>query len=126
MHVLSRVALALSVVFVAGCKIADGTNVQTSGVGAVFEPLGSSPSAPRVSIGSIANSYSTPAPADAGPTLNRVGVNVRGMSIDHTATIAQGPIGEQLEAAGESLPDVLDKLHPPADTVYQFPGGDGP
>ncbi|NOX56526.1 MAG: hypothetical protein GXP27_19200 [Planctomycetes bacterium] len=100
-----------AVLAAAGCTIPPGANVQTSGVGLRAEPLGSAPQAPKLAIGSFSSSYSLPAPVDAGPTLNRVGVQVRGLSIDHTATIAQGPIGEQIQAAGPHLTEALQALH---------------
>lgn len=101
-----------------GCRIPDGTNVTTSGVGLIVEPFGSAPQAPKAAVGSFSNSFSLPAPAEAGPTINRI--QVRAPGVDHTSTVTQGPVGQEMQAAGDVLPKSLEALHGPGPAL--FPG----
>ena len=117
MRFFCLVVLSFSVV---GCKVPQGTNVQTSGVGLHVQPFGASPAAPRLSLGSVAHSFSLPAPLDAGPTLNRVQISTAGIA-DHTATIAQGGVGRELDFAGDVLPDSLEALHSPMQAAWAPP-----
>ena len=103
---MQRLTITLVALAAFGCRVPPGTNVQTSGVGVHLSPFGASPAAPKVSVGSIAHSYSTPAPLDAGPTLNRVQIAAAGIS-DHTATIAQGGVGRELDFARQCAPGTV-------------------
>lgn len=109
MTTMIAILTALALTLQCGCQIPPGTQAATSGLGLVAEPLGSAPQAPKLHVGSVATQYSTPTPADAGPSMNRV--QLVAPSIDHTATVTSGAVGRELEAAGDVLPRSLEALH---------------
>ena len=106
-----RISLcAIVIVLLAGCQIPVGTNAALSGVGVILEPLGSSPVAPKLTLGTISQTFSLPAPSDAGPTLNRTQI-IGPAGLDQVTTISQGPVGQEMKAAGDVLPATLKALH---------------
>lgn len=102
-----------------GCKALElppGTQLQSSTFGLKVSP--SAPDGTPLIVGSHTTIITTPQPENAGPNLNRfegtagiTGANVK-------STVASGPVGEQLKAAGGAA----SVLHPP-DAPASQPAG---
>ena len=116
---MPRWPISLCAMLLAGCQIPAGTNATLSGVGLLAEPFGSSPAAPKLAVGSFSQTFSLPAPKDAGPTLNRV--QVSGPGIESVSTISQGPVGQEMKAAGDVLPATLKALHGTGSSGFPIP-----
>ena len=104
-------AVAWLFLFCCGCTIPQGTHAQTAGIGIDLEPFGSSQRAPRARIGSFASQWSTPVPADAGPSLNRTDLEGP-LGVKQTSTEAIGPVGAQVREGGDTLAKTVNALHP--------------
>ena len=94
-----------------GCKIPPGTTAQSSIFGIKINPLGQSPNAPQFVLGSSTQQFSTPVPADSGPSLNRSALEAP-LGLRQTSTEALGPVGDQVKAGGETLVKTVEALHP--------------
>lgn len=89
-----------------GCKAAQfpaGAQLQASSVGVEIAPQGAI--GPHVTLGSRAVTITTAQP-DGAPNLNRFEVEAPGTRLK--STVATGPVGEQLRAAGG--PDAIGQL----------------
>lgn len=81
-----------------------GTQIQSSTFGLRFSP-GAADGTP-LSLGSHTSIATLPQPADAGPNLNRFeGLAPFGIRVK--STVATGPVGEELSAAGPFLQPVV-------------------
>lgn len=108
---MRRLILGCLLVIVAiGCKMGDlqpGTQIQSSTFGMKYAPA--APDGTPFVIGSHTVILTTPQPADAGPNLNRFEgkAGISGATVK--STVASGPVGDQLKAAGGAAA----VLHPP-------------
>lgn len=120
---LSQAALLLSSAVAAGCKamsLEPGTQLQSSTFGLKVSPA--APDGTPIVIGSHTTIITTPQPATAGPNLNRFEgkAGIRGATVK--STVASGPVGDQLKAAGGAAA----VLHPPDAPAATFPAGAPP
>lgn len=100
----------------AGCAgLPAGTKASASGF--MFEPFGSSPTAPKAVVGIY--SYSTPDPSGSAPGINRV--QIRSIFADHTSTNIHGRVGEEMQKAGDILPKTMNALHGEQATLPALP-----
>ncbi len=93
--------LLLFAVAVIGCKamaLEPGTQLQSSTFGLKVSPA--APDGTPIVIGSHTTIITTPQPAAAGPNLNRFEgkAGISGATVK--STVASGPVGDQLKAAG--------------------------
>ena len=111
-HVL-LIILSLVVMFlsVTGCSsvlkdLPAGSNVQVSTTGFRVSPQAID--GPFI-VGQSTYQLQTPTPEGSGPALNRTAVKATLTGVDIKSTVATGPVGEQIQAAGgaESLEVLL-------------------
>ncbi len=92
--------LGLALSLLCGCsqleKIPPGAQIQSSTFGLKLAPQ--SPDGAPLTIGSHTLIITTAQPADAGPNVNRVSSDAPGVHL--RSTVATGPVGDQLQAAG--------------------------
>lgn len=107
----SAAVLAFIVTLFSGCSslkdLPPGSNIQVSTTGVRLSPQAMD--GPFI-LGQSTYAVQTPTPADAGPGLNRNQVKAGLTGIEITSTVATGPVGEQINAAGG--PEALDRLLP--------------
>lgn len=115
---LRLVTCAIIAAVLCGCSsiikdMPPGTNIQISTTG--FRVAPQAVDGP-IMLGQSTVSLQTPSPPDAGPSLNRNQVRAGLTGVDVTSTVATGPVGEQIDAAGGPLAlEQLLKSHTPGD-----------
>ena len=105
-------AVCLAAVCLSGCSsvlkdLPPGSNVQVSTTGVRLSPQAID--GPLI-LGQSTYILQTPTPTDSGPGLNRSEVKAGFSGVTIKSTVATGPVGEQIDAAGGA--DALRVLLP--------------
>ncbi len=111
-------AVLVAFVMVSGCsaieKLPEGAQLQTHTFGIKVSPqaLDGTP----LALGSHTTIITTAQPVEAGPNVNRSEIQAP-MGIRVKSTVASGPVGEQLEAAGgvAAIESLVNGQPPPPD-----------
>lgn len=114
-------AVLLASACAAGCKamnLEPGTQLQSSTFGLKVSPA--APDGTPIVIGSHTTIITTPQPAAAGPNLNRFEGKAGLSGATVKSTVASGPVGDQLNAAGGAAA-VLYPPDAPANTAAGAP-----
>lgn len=111
---MRRAIKLLLVITLCGCssldKIPAGAQVQSSTFGIKLAP--DAPDGAPLTIGSHTLIITTAQPEKGGPNLNRVASDAPGVHL--RSTVATGPVGEQLKAAGGT--DAINSLLRPGES----------
>jgi hypothetical protein len=94
-----------------------GTSFQASQTGVQFSPESLSP----LNFGTSFIALQLPVPADSGVAINRSNVRATWAGVENTGTVATGPVGDQIQAAGG--PAALDTLLQSRISSTPRPGG---
>lgn len=100
-------------------SLPDGAAIQYSLTGIQFTPESLSP----LNLGTTTLSITLPQP-DGSPGLNRYNLRASLAGVESTSTVATGPIGDQIEAAGG--PEALEALLRSRVAAPSLPGTNGP